>query len=100
MLKQHASQANNSNQSEELRKSISALETGSATVGELQRLAVICSQNPTLEEADSPLGMGPIRGQSNDIWENGLLCYKLLAALSRFLTADKASTVGSAISRH
>lgn len=91
LQQQQVSLGDNSDQAEELKRIIGALEAGNATPDDLKQLIVLCSRNPAVEEEDSSLGMVPIHRESNDIWENGLLSYRLLAALSRFLTVDKVS---------
>jgi CLIP-associating protein 1/2 len=90
----------------ELQNYISALESGSADLRTLQKLALLCIENPVDDVALSPLSHSPSFGVASlpliggsrqiqslgaDMWMDGKNCDRLFTALVNFLEPSRVS---------
>jgi CLIP-associating protein 1/2 len=93
-----------SSQKQELLQYVAALEGGKASLRTLQKLVLICNQNPSVGESlasastqtsfGSPLSPTPLRSierqgpRPDDVWEDGRIVDRLFVALSTFVLSE------------
>jgi hypothetical protein len=66
------------------------LEADNASVEDLRRLSLVCRRNPVDDGEAFSLEI-TLRGEEEDVWNNGLLFNNLCTALFRYLNCDKVS---------